>query len=202
MNNVQTSGSGMSNVLTISSSVPPIAITLTSPHEQKLEWFKRHFRPHFDQWVFDPINRLVPSQDALIGFILMSCAIDYLAGFLYGKSTKGHVQSAYTDFIIKYFPPSYKPDDLYDSLRNGLVHMFTIKDKYYYLTHNHPELHLKQYSGTGSPQIILNAESFRDDLSAAKDKYFDEVETRLDLDLLDHVVDRYTRDGFLVKIAL
>jgi hypothetical protein len=130
----------------------------------------------------------------------MSCAIDYLGGFLYGKSTKDHVKDAYTDFVSKYHPSSYKPDELYDSLRNGLVHMFTIKNKYYFLTHNHPELHFKQYSGAGSPQIILNAESFRDDLVAAKDKYFDDVEANSDL--LDKVMNHYTRDGFLVEIVI
>src|ERR1039458_7754454 len=67
---------------------------------QRLVWFRNYFRPHFDDWVFGPIDRLVHAQDALIGFIFMACAIDYLAGFWRGKSTK----KAYTDFIDQYFP--------------------------------------------------------------------------------------------------
>jgi hypothetical protein len=48
-------------------------------HSQKLAWFQNDFRPHINGWVFGPINRLVHSEDALIGFIFMACAINYLA---------------------------------------------------------------------------------------------------------------------------
>ena len=104
------------------------------------EWIDG-FQSHFNEWVFRPIERLVPSQDALVGFIMMACAIDYLAGFWWGETTEGSVKKAYVGFIDRYFPSGrYDPDGLYDSLRNGLVHMFTIKDKKYALTHNRPDL--------------------------------------------------------------
>jgi len=166
---------------------------LQSLQAEKLNWFQKAFRPHFDDWVIGPVNRLVYYRDALIGFIFMSCAIDYLAGFWWGKSTQGGVRKAYTGFIDAYFPRGlYDADGLYDSLRNGLVHMFTIKGKRYALTHNHPELYLKK-SKTG--QIVLNAGNFRDELVAAKDKYFNKVESSSDM--LNKVLDRYKRDGFL-----
>ena len=60
------------------------------------------------------------------------------------------------------------------------------------LTHNHPEIHLRK-AKTG--QIVLNASNFRDDLVAAKNKFFDDVESSPDI--LDKVLDRYNRDGFL-----
>lgn len=63
----------------------------TSSHADRLSWFRNEFRPHFNEWVLGPIDRLVTSQDALIGFIVMACAIDYLAGFWWGKDTKGNV---------------------------------------------------------------------------------------------------------------
>lgn len=158
-----------------------------------VKWFKDIFRPHFDKWVMEPIDRLVISQDALIGFIFMSCAIDYLASFLWGSSRSGQIGTSYKKFIDDYFPKDrYDAQGLYDSLRCGLVHMFTIKDKKYSLTHNHPELHLKTDS-TG--KTTLNAGNFRDDLVAAKNKYFDEVEKRADL--LEKVTLRFIRDGFL-----
>lgn len=164
-----------------------------SSHADKLNWFCNTFRPHFNAWVFDPIDRLVPSQDALIGFIVMACAIDYLAGFWWGQSTSGSVTRAYTGFIDTYFPTGrYDANGLYDSLRNGLVHMFTIKGKKYALTHNNPHLHLKTDT---VGQIVLNASDFRDDLVAARDKYFDEVETNPGL--LDKLVIRINRDGIL-----
>lgn len=167
----------------------------TSSHIEKLKWFRDDFRPHFNSWIFGPINRLVITRDALIGFIFMACAIDYLAGFWWGKSTKGQVEDAYTKFIDEYFPSGrYDAKALYDSLRNGLVHMFTIKGKKYILTHNNPHLNLKT---DRNGQIILNAANFRDDLIAASERYFDDVEAKPDL--LDKLLDRYKRDGFLVE---
>jgi hypothetical protein len=68
---------------------PSIHISATSPHPQKLDWFRNYFRPHFDDWVIGPINRLVHTQDALIGFIFMACAIDYLAGFGGERAQRG-----------------------------------------------------------------------------------------------------------------
>ena len=163
------------------------------PGSEKLAWFRNYFRPHFDEWVIGPINRLVHTQDPLIGFILMACAIDYLAGFWWGKNTKGQVEDAYTGFVNEYFPKGrYDAGGLYDSLRNGLVHMFTIKNKKYALTHNNPSFHLKI---DRNGQTILNAGDFRDDLLVAKECYFDDVEAKPGL--LDRVLDRYNRDGFL-----
>jgi hypothetical protein len=158
-----------------------------------LEWFRRYFRPHFDEWIFGPINRLVHSQDALSGFILMTCAIDYLSGFWWGENTEGKNKKVYIGFIDEYFPPRrYDSNALYDSLRNGLVHMFTIKGMKYTLIHNHPALHL---SLDQSGQIILNAADFRDDLVSAKQRYFAEVE--VNPKLMDKLLKRYQRDGFM-----
>ena len=170
------------------------SINPQSSIEEKLEWFRSFFRPHFMRSVFGVIDRLVFSRDALVGFILMACAIDYLAGFWWGKSTKGLVHEAYLGFLDEYFPPShYESEGLYDSLRNGLVHMFTIKDKRYALTHNHPELHLKKCR-TG--QVIINAADFRNDLVAAAQKYFEDVDANRD-DMLNKLVERFCREGFL-----
>lgn len=144
-------------------------------HADKLAWFRGYFRPHFNDWVFGPVDRLVISQDALIGFIFMACSIDYLAGFWWGQSSQGHVKDAYTRFIDTYFPPGrYDADGLYDSLRNGLVHMFTIKGMKYGLIHNNSQAHLKR---SRDGQIILNAADFRDDLVGAANQFFDDVET-------------------------
>jgi len=160
---------------------------------EKLEWFRTKFRPHFDEWVFGPIDRLTPSRDALIGFVFMACAIDYLAGFRWGASTEKNVKKAYTGFIEEFFPVGrYDADGLYDSLRNGLVHMFTIKNKKYGLVHNKSDLHLKSDK---AGHLILNAEDFRNDLVSAKERYFETVESQPDR--LDKLVQRYDRDGFL-----
>ena len=165
--------------------------------EASLDWFRDGFRPHFDKWVFGPIDRLVESRDALVGFILMACAIDYLASFWWGNTTKNKVRDAYIGFIDEYFKKNvYDSDGLYDSLRNGLVHLFTIKNKKYALTHNNPALHLRTDT---DGQILLNASDFRNDLVLAKNAYFNAVESSNGL--LDKLIQRYARDGFLGPIT-
>ena len=164
----------------------------------KREWF-RDFRPHFHTLIFEPINRLVASkEDVLIGYILMSCTIEYLAGFWWGESVEvGVIRQAYVGFINTYFYPRgrYNAKGLYDCLRNGLVHTFTIKNKMYELTYDEPEKHLT----TGSHDcIVLNAANFRDDLFGAANRYFDHVET--DSELLDKAFMRYERDGFIAWV--
>lgn len=162
-------------------------------NDNDLRFFVEQFKPHFFEWIFKPINRLVYSEDALIGFIFMSSVIDYLAGFWWGEDTKGHVNDAYTGFVNQYFPVGkYDAYDLYDSLRNGLVHMFTIKGKRYALIHNRPDLHLKMDNNN---QTILNAGDFAQDLYQATLNYFADVE--IDAELFKKFMKRYKRNGFL-----
>jgi hypothetical protein len=158
-------------------------------------WFQ-DFRPHFHYLVLDPIKRFhLNMDDSLIGFVFMSCSIDYLSGFWWGENREtGMVRQAYVGFINEYFRPRglYNAKGIYDSLRNGLVHLFTIRNKMYELTFDQPERHL-----TISPNgyIILNADSFRKDLIDAANRYFDEVEKKPQL--LDKAFQRYERDGFI-----
>jgi hypothetical protein len=167
---------------------------LNIPDGKRL-WFQ-DFRPHFNYIVLDPIKKFpCKMDDMLICFVFMSCSIDYLSGFWWGEDKGiGMVRQAYVGFINEYFRPRglYNAKGIYDSLRNGLVHLFTIKNKMYELTFDEPERHL-----TVSPNsyIILNAGSFRKDLIDAANRYFDEVEKSPDL--LDKAFQRYERDGFV-----
>ena len=171
---------------------------MTWTHQQKLEWFQKEFRPHFDEWVIDPAQRMVNAPEAMPAFIWLACAIDWLAGFWWGQSTDGHVKQVYVGFISNFFPQSkYIAEDLYDSLRNGLVHMYTIKGKKYALKHQEPTLHLKV---TTDAHVVLNLENFFDDVVKAKNGFFDAVE--LDPLLLDKVIIRYEREGFLDIISV
>jgi hypothetical protein len=158
-------------------------------------WFQA-FRPHFNCLVLDPIKRFPLEMDEmLIGFVFMSCCIDYLSGFWWGESREiGMVRQAYIGFINEYFRPRgrYDAKGIYDSLRNGLVHQFTIKNKMYELTFGEPERHL---TVSHHNCIILNAGSFRNDLIDAANRYFDEVEKNPHL--LDKAFQRYERDGFV-----
>jgi hypothetical protein len=113
-----------------------------APHEAKLRWFSKDFRPHFDSWVTGTIGKYISVPEALVSFILIACAIDWLAGLWWGESTKNKTKEAYSGFVREYFPDTYDAESLYESLRNGLVHMFTIKGQTYALTHNKSWLHL------------------------------------------------------------
>jgi hypothetical protein len=75
-------------------------------------------------------------------------------------------RQAYVGFINEYFRPRglYNAKGLYDSLRNGLVHLFTIKNKMYELTFDEPERHL---TVNRMGYTVLDAASFRKDLIAA-----------------------------------
>ena len=158
-------------------------------------WFQ-DFRPHFNIWVIDPIKKLPFTREfMLIGFVFMSCCIDYLSGFWWGESRDiGMVRQAYVGFIKEYFRPRglYDAKGIYDSLRNGLVHQFTIKNKMYELTFDEPQRHL---TVSNNGLIVLNACSFRNDLIDAANRYFNEVERKQQL--LDKAFQRYDREGFI-----
>jgi hypothetical protein len=161
----------------------------------KCIWFQ-DFRPHFNYLVLDPIRRFpLKMDDMLIGFVFMSCSIDYLSGFWWGENRElGMVRQAYVGFIHEYFRPRglYNAKGIYDSLRNGLVHLFTIKNKIYELTFEEPQRHL---TVSHNDLMVLNAGSFRNDLIDAANRYFDEVEKNPQL--LDKAFQRYERDGFV-----
>jgi hypothetical protein len=155
------------------------------------------FQPHFNYLVLDPIKRFTfKMDDTLIGFVFMSCSIDYLSGFWWGESREiGMVRQAYVGFINEYFRPRgvYNAKGIYDSLRNGLVHQFTIKNKMYELTFDEPQRHLTVNNNNN--YIVLNAGSFRNDLIDAANLYFNEI--KKSPQLLDKAFQRYERDGFI-----
>lgn len=170
------------------SAVPEPRISKNDSPQAKLEWFKSYFRPHFEKVILQPIHDLVISDNALIGFLLMACAIDYLAGYLRGGGK--NVKEAYTGFIERYMPQyQSNSEKIYDGLRNGLIHMFTIKGKLIELTKNQSKFHGKP---NGHEQIILNAEDFEKEVSTAAKKFFDDVEDiENNPELIDKVVRRY-----------
>lgn len=162
-------------------------------HQYNLSWFRTEFRPQFEILVVKPAQHMVQnSETKMPAFVWIACAIDWLAGFWWGKSTKNANKDSYTGFINAFFPVNtYDPDNLYDSLRNGLIHMYTIKNVKYLLTDGNPSLHLEMRYG----QQILNLENFFADFMVAKEKFFEKVEQ--DPKLLENVIERYRRDGFL-----
>jgi len=147
----------------------------------------RYVKQRIESRVIGDIERTM--KVAKVGaFILISCAIDYLTSF-YSNSDASPDQ--YQEFVEKYFPHQYDPKRLYNSLRCGLVHNYTIKGKHYSLTDGKPQLHFYPQGG----KVILNLENFFNDFIEAKDKYFDEVKRSKKLKY--QLVQRYRKVGIL-----
>ena len=89
----------------------------------------------FDSWVLGSIKRIYEATKAckedectpLAAFILTSCAIDYLAGFLGGIERFDNRQNKenYEAFVDNYMK-AYDKTDIYRHLRCRLAHNFTI----------------------------------------------------------------------------
>jgi len=99
-------------------------------------------------------------------FILCSCFIDQVSGFRYNTDKVG---KRYRQFVREYLS-SYNSNELYEDLRNKLVHNYSV-GSYYGLTRNAPSMHLKEVNGI----LNLNLENFISDLKAALDKYISEL---------------------------
>jgi hypothetical protein len=70
-------------------------------------------------------------------FILCSCLIDQISGFRYNTDKVG---KRYRQFVKGYLP-KYNFDDLYEDLRNKLVHNYSV-GSFYGLTRKAAHLHL------------------------------------------------------------
>lgn len=112
------------------------------------------------------INKNEVMEFTIAEFILCSCLIDQISGFRYNTDKVG---KRYRQFVKDYLP-KYIPDELYDDLRNKLVHNYSI-GSFYGLSRKAPNLHLQKHNGV----MHLNLENFIDDLSKALDKYILEL---------------------------
>lgn len=105
-------------------------------------------------------------------FILCSCFIDQISGFRYNTDKVG---KRYRQFVQDYLT-SYNPTELYEDLRNKLVHNYSV-GSYYGLTRKAPHLHLQNINGV----THLNLENFIVDLQKALDKYVLELKNDNDI---------------------
>ncbi len=105
-------------------------------------------------------------------FILGSCFIDAMASFRYGV-TKNMLKDRksgerFKDFVKEYLP-QYNAEDLYLSLRCGLVHNYVEHYGKYFLdsTDNSASLHLQPDGG----RTWINRQKFVDDLESAYNNF-------------------------------
>ena len=120
-------------------------------------------------------------------FILASCFIDCMAGFVCGGETGGR---DYKNFVGNYLPSIYDPSKLYKDLRCKLVHNYSEGGSYWF-TDNKPHLHGQTENG----RTIINLENFINDLENALHKLLEEIQS--DSSMQKKAIDRYNSIGLL-----
>jgi len=118
---------------------------------------------------FLDIKRASAGQSKMGAFILASCFIEHMAGFIAGRET---TNKDYKQFVRDYLPSLYDPERLYGDLRCKLVHNYSEGGSYMFVDAK-PAWH-GQKTGT---KMVINLENFIDDLEAALRKIFTELDT-------------------------
>lgn len=114
----------------------------------------------------------------LIGIILTSMFIDYLAGFYNGVTVKNLYKNSgkrYKDFIRKYLP-NYNYDEMWRDIRSRLVHNYSVGKNYAF---THMSLDGKHFAhvkhSNGKVYTIFNLEDFIKDVETAGKKYLKDL---------------------------
>lgn len=137
--------------------------------------------------LLDPKNKIqketvLNSEKAAVrgAFILACGLIDAMSCYFYAAESNGDNFRRFCE--EEHYMPGYnafgRVNDLYFSLRCGMLHNYQPKNirgnttTIFALTHNKPEMHLKQESNT----VYINLQNFIEDVHNAVDKFFDRVE--------------------------
>jgi hypothetical protein len=129
----------------------------------------KHIKFALYDMAFLDIKRASAGQSKMGAFILASCFIDYMAGFITGHKT---TNKDYKQFVKDFLPPLYDPDKLYNDLRCKLVHNYSEGGSYIFVDAK-PVLHGKKIDG----KVVINLENFIDDLESALRKVFADLDT-------------------------
>ena len=127
-----------------------------------------HIKFVLHDMAFLDVKRASAGQSKMGAFILASCFIEYLAGFVAGKETSN---KDYKAFVKDYLPPLYNPEKLYRDLRCKLVHNYSEGGSYMF-AYSKPELHGQEVAG----RTVVNLENFIADLELALHKLFTELD--------------------------
>jgi len=136
---------------------------------------------------FLDIKRASNGQSKMGAFILASCFIEYMAGFITGHETKN---KDYKQFVKDYLPSLYNPEKLYTDLRCKLVHNYSEGGSYIF-AYERPELHGKNISN----KMVINLENFIDDIESALKKVINDLSS--DSERWEKAEQRYDKIGLL-----
>lgn len=143
------------------------------------------------QLAFTDIKRASAGGAKMGAFILASCFIDYLAGFYYGHKSK---KEDYINFINKHLR-RYDGGKIYYSVRNGLVHNYSVERDFIFSENRDDGPHLGKHK---NGKIILNLDEFIKDIENAMNKYFNALEHDNNLKL--KAINRFKRGKMLEVI--
>jgi len=152
------------------------------------------FFSQFEEWILKDIRQILKLEDEqgnllepdrstqdyhrpfVAAVILTCCAIDVLAAFRYGKE-KNDVGETFKCFLRNYFietitksKKSYNVDDVYNGLRNALLHGYSLNNDLA-LSHDDEGKHLNR---TGN-YITVDVFMFYYDLEQVYKKYKEEL---------------------------
>lgn len=173
--------------------------------EQELlnEW-----KEWIEKFVIEDIKRALDGN-LQVGLVILSLiGIECLGGYLNGAKEG---KNSFIAFIQKYFPDDYKPytKDIYDYLRNGLAHSYTIslddkkrhRDKFVLFGGDKQEPHLKPFDLENKSLVSFNRKTFARDFLKAWEKYSKEIFADQDPELRKRAVKRMQSGGFLKVIG-
>jgi hypothetical protein len=139
----------------------------------------------FDKWIFKSIETSYKATAAhnggtpLAAYILLSSAIDVIAGFYAGRSSLNErgLGKQYKKFIADYMKP-YNPEKVYKLIRCSLVHNFIIGPNMG-LAHGQENSNLHLMTIDGVDYKVFD--NYFTDFKLAVNKYFQDVEESDDL---------------------
>ena len=126
-----------------------------------------HIKFVLHDMAFLDIKRASAGQSKMGAFILASCFIEYLAGFVAGKET---TRKDYKAFVKNYLPQLYNPEMLYRDLRCKLVHNYSEGGSYMFV-YAKSDLHGNQVAG----KMVVNLEDFIAGIEVALHKLLAEL---------------------------
>lgn len=122
-------------------------------------------------------------------FILSSCLIDTIAGFMKGGDT---TNADYKCFICKYMS-AYNKDDIYADLRCKLVHSYSEGGSYWF-TDGKPTLHLTKHS---DGKTIVNLENFITEIETALSGFSTDLNDKSNTVLRANAIRRFDNNGVI-----
>lgn len=138
------------------------------------------------------IKKASAGESRLGAFILCSCLIDAMAGFV-GDSDRIGVN--YKNFVRAYLP-TYNPSKLYKDLRCKLVHSYSEGGSYVF-THVTSLVHLQP---TSDARLCINLESFIADVEKALELLSSKLQNPNEVTLRRNAVSRYDRNNGIIQL--